>query len=56
MKHFINILVILLLFASAVGIAYEVNISPKESVWGVLYFPLFVMMLLWGEKLYKDYR
>lgn len=57
MKHFINILIILLLFASAVGIAYMERTSTSDkSGWGMLYIPLILLMTLWGIKLKNDYE
>jgi len=50
MKHFINLLVILILTGFAVGIAYLQVLHPKD-VWFLAYIPLCGFMLLWGFKL-----
>lgn len=55
MKHFINILVILILTGFVVGIAYLQVTHPKD-VWSLGYIPLCVFMVLWGFKLDGDYR
>lgn len=56
MKHFINILVILILTAFAVGIAWvTLNSSSVSNIWGLLFIPLIVMMVLWGYKIKDDY-
>jgi hypothetical protein len=55
MKHFINVLVILILTGFAVGIAYLQVTHPKD-VWSLAYIPLCVFMLLWGFKLESDYK
>ena len=57
MKHFINILVILILTGFAVGIAYLAYNSPNsQNSWGFLFLPLIALMWFWGEKLYRDYE
>lgn len=58
MKHFINILVILILTGFAVGIAwlqYHAN-ENNPFWWWLLYLPLLIMMIAWGEKVSKDYK
>jgi len=55
MKHFINILVILILTGFAIGIAIlQVN-NPNDK-WFLAYVPLCIFMFLWGLKLYDDYK
>jgi Ni,Fe-hydrogenase I cytochrome b subunit len=54
MKHFIDVLIILILTGFAIGIAYlQVN---NNGPWGVLFLPLFILMLLSGEKIYENYE
>jgi hypothetical protein len=55
MKHFINILVILILTGFVIGVAYLQAIHPKD-VWFLAYIPLCMFMLLWGFKLESDYK
>jgi len=59
MKHFINILVIVILTAFAVLLTYVIHIEPAESTpngFGILYIPLGIFMLVWGIKLNEDYK
>jgi hypothetical protein len=53
MKHFINLLVTLILTFFAIGIAY-LQVTYFQF-WFLLYLPLIIMMVLWGLKLDKDY-
>lgn len=54
MKDFINVLVILILTGFAIGISYvQIN---NAGPWGLLFLPLFILMLLWGEKIYENYK
>jgi hypothetical protein len=54
MKHFINILVLLILTFFAIGLAYlQVNYGEN---WYVAFVPLCIFMLLWGIKLFDDYE
>lgn len=53
MKHFINVLVILILTGFAIGICY-LQINYKEP-WGILFLPLVIFMFFWGLKIYSDY-
>ena len=55
MKHLINILVIQILTGFAIGIAY-LQITYTEQAWFLSYLPLSVFMLMWGLKLYDDYK
>ncbi len=53
MKHFINILITLILTGFAIGIAYlQVN---YEGVWFFLYLPLLIIMMLWGDQIIEKY-
>lgn len=54
MKHFINILVILILtsFAFAIGYIQAIQIT---NAWSLLYLPLAVLILLWGWHLSNTY-
>jgi len=58
MKHFINILVILILTGFAVGIAWLQYHTTKDSPfwWWLLYIPLLILMIAWGNKLNEDYK
>ena len=54
MKHFINVLIILILTGFAIGITYvQLN---NNGPWGVLYLPLFILMLLSGERIYENHE
>ena len=54
MKHFINILVILILTGFTVGVTFlQVNYG---EAWFISYIPLIVMMFVWGIKLDNDYK
>jgi len=56
MKDFINFFLIIILAGFAVGIAYMIRTSPdSKNVWGVLYIPLFILMIMLGIKLREDY-
>lgn len=55
MKHFINILGLLILTFFAVGVTYLQSAAMKAS-WGLLYIPLFIFFLMWGIKLNDDYK
>jgi len=55
MKHFINILVILILTGFAVGLT-NIMITTQVREFGFLYLPIIIFMLLWGVKLYNDYN
>ena len=55
MKHFINILGLLILTFFAVGVTYLQSAAIKAP-WGVLYIPLFIFFLMWGAKLNNDYK
>jgi hypothetical protein len=56
MKHFINILVILILTGFTIGLTWVCyHNTSKDSVWGILYVPLLILMILWGSKLNEDY-
>ena len=55
MKHFINLLVILILTGFAIGIAY-LQVSYPTGAWFIAYIPLCVFMFLWGMKLDNDYK
>ena len=56
MKHFINILVILILTAFAVGVTWvTINSHSEKNIWGILFIPLIAMMILWGYKIKDDY-
>lgn len=54
MKHFINVLVILILTGFAVGLTHIV-ITTKIPELGMLYLPLMIFMFTWGIKLSNDY-
>lgn len=54
MKHFINVLVILILTGFAIGITYVQINNPGP--WGLLFIPLFILMLLCGERIYENYE
>ena len=53
MKDFLNILIVLILTAFAIGISYMQFIQLK-SFWGVLYIPWFILAILWGIKMNND--
>jgi len=55
MKHFINILGLLILVFFAVGVTY-VQLLDMKYLWHLLYLPIFVLLLLWGIKITDDYR
>ena len=56
MKDFINVLLILLLAACAVGIAYLTRTCTAEkNLWPILYFPLFIVVMFFGAKINNDY-
>ena len=55
MKHFINLLVILILTGFAIGIAY-LQVSYPTGAWFIAYLPICVFMFLWGMKLDNDYK
>jgi|688.fasta_scaffold513496_2 hypothetical protein len=56
MKHFINILVILILTGFTIGLTWVCyHNTSKDSVWGILYVPLLILIILWGAKLNEDY-
>ena len=54
MKHFINVLVILILTGFAVGIAI-LQFNDMQHPWGVAFLPIGVMMFAWGYKISNDY-
>jgi hypothetical protein len=54
MKHVINILVILILVGFAIGLVY-VQLNNEGDLWFMGLVPTGVFMLLWGDKLIKDY-
>jgi hypothetical protein len=56
MKHFINILVTLILTGFAVGISYLIeNSNLQNNCWGIAFVPLFFLVVAWGIKLAEDY-
>lgn len=55
MKDFINILVTFIITGFTVGLTY-VQMVQSGTLWGILYLPLFVIMIAWGIKLDKDYK
>jgi hypothetical protein len=55
MKHFINILVILILVFFAIGITY-LQARQMTAAWHLLYVPIMFFMLGWGIKLNQDYK
>jgi hypothetical protein len=57
MKNFINVLVIIILTGFAIGTTWICYHDTNEnSMWAVLYLPLFIFMVAWGIKLDKDYK
>jgi hypothetical protein len=57
MKHFINILVILILTGFAIGTTWVCYHNTNEkSMWGTLYIPVVIFMAAWGAKLNEDYK
>lgn len=54
MKHFINILIILILTGFAVGTAI-IQFNDMQNPWSILFLPIFVMMISWGVKIKDDY-
>lgn len=54
MKDFINIFITVILVLLFVTIAFMLNYKIGEAS-GILYFPLIIMMFIWGKKLYDDY-
>jgi hypothetical protein len=55
MKHFINILGLLILVFFSIGVAY-LQTSNVEQVWGMLYLPICLFILLWGIKIDNNYK
>ena len=57
MKHFLNIFVLLILTSFAYAIGFLViNVRAGVNNWGLAYMPLFVLFILWGIKINKDYE
>ena len=57
MKHIINLLITLILTGFAVGIAWLAsNDTVGSNIWGVLYIPLFVLTIFWGNHITKTYE
>ena len=55
MKHFINILVILILTGFTIGIAI-LQVNNPNDVWFLGFIPLCIFMFLWGLKLDNEYK
>lgn len=54
MKDFINILVTLILTGFVIGVAFlQVNYG---DAWFTAFFPLTLLLFLWGVKLSNDYK
>jgi hypothetical protein len=57
MKNFLNIFVLLILTSFAYAIGFLVmNVNGGFNNWGIAYFPLFVLFILWGIKIDKGYE
>ncbi len=57
MKHFINILVILILTGFTIGLTWICyHTTNEKAVWELLYIPIFIFMVAWGVKLDEDYK
>lgn len=56
MKHFINILLILILTFFAVGIAYLQSVVQPDGPWFFAYGPWMGLVILLSIKLRDDYK
>jgi hypothetical protein len=55
MKDFINILLILILTGFAIGLT-KLIVVTKLFLFGWLYAPIFVLMIMLSVKLYDNYK
>lgn len=59
MKHVLNILILFALVGFAIVIAYmtrtSIDSETRNNAWPTLYFPLVILMILFGIKINKDY-